>query len=450
MIKLSPGARFAFDEALRLVCELEGLVIASKNASDKKETKQRPAATTTADLCSPEAVRDLLKRATSPFPLSHLIGEVLQSIADFRDPDALQPALFSLLGDGNIEIIFQVFEMADAIRSTIDAVGFRTFEDLCKNNAAAAPGAGGGGHAALEAATLMAVAAAAEENSAALNRNSRNNKHADGGGAAAAAPPPQLLGITVKRVGAADKQLKKSAKLAKKAAAIAKKDLAGLSTAESDFLQGVGFDPEYLEQERALGLQGGGFRGASDADIAAIRAALDPEGSREYYEKKSLPTGTTREYEDGYEVVKVPAKFRDEASLPPRVVLSERMDETCLKAFAGVSSLNPMQSMTFEAAFNTQENLLICAPTGAGKTNVAMLTVLAHFRDQGVIGPESASDDGEGAEAAQFQSGKKVCKANYYCVAKLLYSDDANVMLRFPHPPQLPPPSSYRSSTLLR
>ena len=42
----------------------------------------------------------------------------------------------------------------------------------------------------------------------------------------------------------------------------------------------------------------------------------------------------------------------------------------------------------FETAYNTNENMLICAPTGAGKTNIAMLTVLhesrQHFQ-QGVI-----------------------------------------------------------------
>lgn len=31
------------------------------------------------------------------------------------------------------------------------------------------------------------------------------------------------------------------------------------------------------------------------------------------------------------------------------------------------------------------KNLLICAPTGAGKTNVAMLTIVAHFRDKGIL-----------------------------------------------------------------
>jgi activating signal cointegrator complex subunit 3 len=45
-------------------------------------------------------------------------------------------------------------------------------------------------------------------------------------------------------------------------------------------------------------------------------------------------------------------------------------------AFAGMQSLNRIQSRCFESAYKTNNNLLICAPTGAGKTNIAMLAVL--------------------------------------------------------------------------
>ena len=38
--------------------------------------------------------------------------------------------------------------------------------------------------------------------------------------------------------------------------------------------------------------------------------------------------------------------------------------------------LNTVQSIVFETAFNSSENMLICAPTGAGKTNIATLTIL--------------------------------------------------------------------------
>ncbi|GJV34360.1 DExH-box ATP-dependent RNA helicase DExH12-like protein [Tanacetum coccineum] len=41
-----------------------------------------------------------------------------------------------------------------------------------------------------------------------------------------------------------------------------------------------------------------------------------------------------------------------------------------------MTSLNRVQSRVYETALNKADNLLLCAPTGAGKTNVAMLTIL--------------------------------------------------------------------------
>lgn len=39
-------------------------------------------------------------------------------------------------------------------------------------------------------------------------------------------------------------------------------------------------------------------------------------------------------------------------------------------------ALNRIQSKIYDRAFNSNENVLVCAPTGAGKTNIAMLAVL--------------------------------------------------------------------------
>lgn len=57
-------------------------------------------------------------------------------------------------------------------------------------------------------------------------------------------------------------------------------------------------------------------------------------------------------------------------------------------AFKNTKALNRIQSVVFETAYKTNENLLICAPTGAGKTNIAMLTILHEIKQhisQGVI-----------------------------------------------------------------
>ena len=57
-------------------------------------------------------------------------------------------------------------------------------------------------------------------------------------------------------------------------------------------------------------------------------------------------------------------------------------------AFSGIESLNRIQSIVFDSAYHTNENLLICAPTGAGKTNVAMLAIIHQIKlhiDNGVL-----------------------------------------------------------------
>ena len=45
-------------------------------------------------------------------------------------------------------------------------------------------------------------------------------------------------------------------------------------------------------------------------------------------------------------------------------------------AFEGMASLNTIQSKVCDTALNTANNMLVCAPTGSGKTNVAVLSIL--------------------------------------------------------------------------
>ncbi|KAI7540265.1 Sec63-domain-containing protein, partial [Hortaea werneckii] len=52
------------------------------------------------------------------------------------------------------------------------------------------------------------------------------------------------------------------------------------------------------------------------------------------------------------------------------------LDGLCKRTFRGYTTLNRMQSLVFSVAYQTSENMLICAPTGAGKTDAAMLTIL--------------------------------------------------------------------------
>ena len=48
--------------------------------------------------------------------------------------------------------------------------------------------------------------------------------------------------------------------------------------------------------------------------------------------------------------------------------------------FQGLDTLNLIQSIVYPIAYHTSENLLVSAPTGAGKTNVALLTIAQLLR----------------------------------------------------------------------
>lgn len=66
-----------------------------------------------------------------------------------------------------------------------------------------------------------------------------------------------------------------------------------------------------------------------------------------------------------------------------RVPITE-LPEWARQCFPGCSNFNDIQSIVFEQAFHGNQNLLISAPTGAGKTNVALLTIL-HELSQHII-----------------------------------------------------------------
>ncbi|CAK9057204.1 unnamed protein product [Durusdinium trenchii] len=93
--------------------------------------------------------------------------------------------------------------------------------------------------------------------------------------------------------------------------------------------------------------------------------------------KLVLPEGTQRQVLKGYERVDVPAAppFDPEKGKVNYVQIKE-LPQWAQVAFKGTEQLNTIQSIVFNAAFGRSQNLLICAPTGAGKTNIAVLTIL--------------------------------------------------------------------------
>lgn len=91
-----------------------------------------------------------------------------------------------------------------------------------------------------------------------------------------------------------------------------------------------------------------------------------------------LPENITRKDTKEFESVSLPAM---KAKVPDYVAKREllqiaSLDPIAQQVFRGMKTLNRIQTMVFETAYKTNENLLICAPTGAGKTNIALLAVL--------------------------------------------------------------------------
>ncbi|KAI0117220.1 Sec63-domain-containing protein [Daldinia grandis] len=92
--------------------------------------------------------------------------------------------------------------------------------------------------------------------------------------------------------------------------------------------------------------------------------------------KYGMPDGTERKIHDKYEEFIVPAGKTGKLLPGQKLIKISDMDGLCRRTFKGYKTLNRMQSLVHPVAYKTSENMLICAPTGAGKTDAAMLTIL--------------------------------------------------------------------------
>ncbi|KAL9968716.1 hypothetical protein ACROYT_G020835 [Oculina patagonica] len=166
------------------------------------------------------------------------------------------------------------------------------------------------------------------------------------------------------------------------------------------YLRAVGFDPDSMKTQREIALQA-----ASSAPLLSRpKRIVQPNQVYPYVfdalaetqratafisdTKIALPADAKRKNTKVCEEVVVPPN----TPLPPKEgeapIPISSLDEIGQLGFQGMKRLNRIQSIVFDAAYNTNENLLISAPTGAGKTNIAMLTILREIKqniEEGVI-----------------------------------------------------------------
>lgn len=82
-----------------------------------------------------------------------------------------------------------------------------------------------------------------------------------------------------------------------------------------------------------------------------------------------------------FEEIAIPVAEKVKIPVETTLVEIESLDEIGMSAFQNTEKLNRIQSMVFDTAYHTNENMLVCAPTGAGKTNVAMLTIIREIKN---------------------------------------------------------------------
>lgn len=95
-----------------------------------------------------------------------------------------------------------------------------------------------------------------------------------------------------------------------------------------------------------------------------------------YGKKYALPPNHKHHDDNIFEEYEIPAMPVGTIGYDRKLVDIKDLDGLCQRTFKGYKALNRMQSLVYPVAYKTSENMLICAPTGAGKTDAAMLTIL--------------------------------------------------------------------------
>ncbi|CDS42389.1 U5 small nuclear ribonucleoprotein 200 kDa [Echinococcus multilocularis] len=145
---------------------------------------------------------------------------------------------------------------------------------------------------------------------------------------------------------------------------------------------------------------GDGSNGSSDDGRGLVANVVDlanltfTQGGHLMANKRcQLPEGSFRTQKKGYEEVHVPALRSKPFDQDETLLKIEKLPAYAKAAFDGLKTLNRIQTRLYNAAMKTDENLLLCAPTGAGKTNVALLCIMHeighHISADGSINKEN-------------------------------------------------------------
>ena len=112
----------------------------------------------------------------------------------------------------------------------------------------------------------------------------------------------------------------------------------------------------------------------SKQELHPVKLTFGDVGYNEYIEKEKEIYDETTEIKNNYTIVKVKTINKKRNKVEPLNVIKV-LPKWAHKCF-NFQFFNEIQSTVFDKSFNSDENLLITAPTGAGKTNIALVTIL--------------------------------------------------------------------------
>ncbi|KAH9490920.1 activating signal cointegrator 1 complex subunit [Bulinus truncatus] len=164
------------------------------------------------------------------------------------------------------------------------------------------------------------------------------------------------------------------------------------STEENEIAEALDITPEELRAARVAELEAAKsvplFSGRTSTYSRQERYPFVFDALSEAQQSSAFIAGTKIVLPENFE--KKDDKLYEEINIPPsnpapteigkNRIRIDSLDEIAQKAFPKTESLNRIQTVVFDAAYKSNENLLICAPTGAGKTNIAMLTILREIK----------------------------------------------------------------------
>jgi pre-mRNA-splicing helicase BRR2 len=135
--------------------------------------------------------------------------------------------------------------------------------------------------------------------------------------------------------------------------------------------------PKVASRPTTGGKSGEAF--AEGKQVIDLEALAFGQGSHLMSNKQcSLPEGSVLVKKKGYEEVRIPAPKKPAFTSDEKEILKTDLPEWTQAAFdiKDFVKLNRIQSKVFDPVFYGTDNALICAPTGAGKTNIALLAML--------------------------------------------------------------------------